>query len=110
MRRYRVQDHAIAQARHRFGQPFGIQDLAATSGTSILLFTTDKGEQYRWYKSKGCDLVCVLKGRNIVTVVTLAMAFSDCPKAVFLALMEHQHLVVALALRAKGRCAICPGA
>ena len=108
MRKYRVTDHAIAAAKHRFDKTFGVQDLAHTSKESLLLFTTDTGEQYRWCQSKGHDVVCVIKGRNIVTVVTLAMAFSDCPKAVFLALLENNCLVTALALRAKGEMKYLP--
>lgn len=108
MRKYRVTEHAVRAAKQRFDRSFGVQDLAHTSDQSILMFTTDTGEQYRWCTSKGKQVVCVIKGRNILTVVTLDMAFADCPKAVFLALLENDSLITALALRARGEMRVLP--
>ncbi|MBD3262642.1 MAG: hypothetical protein GF334_13395 [Candidatus Altiarchaeales archaeon] len=100
MPRYRPTNHAIRQARKRIDKSFGVKELAHTGDQSILLFTSNKGEQYRLLS--GTRAVCVTKGRTILTVVTLGMAFSDCPYGTFLALLENDRLVDALALRAKG--------
>lgn len=100
MPKYKPTNHAIRQARRRIDRSFGVKELAHTGDQSILLFTSHKGEQYRLLR--GTQTVCVTKGRNILTVVTLGMAFADCPYGTFLALLENNCLIQALALRAKG--------
>lgn len=106
MTQYRITNHALRQARIRFDRSLGVCQLAHTNDESILLFTSPKGEQYRWLRRE--NVVCVIKGRNIITVVTLEMAFADCPLGTFLALMENNAMVDALALRAKGEMRTLP--
>lgn len=92
--------HVIEQLRDRCGVEVHKHELHTLEQTSEYLYGTPNGIA-RLVSIRGRPAVLILQGRTAVTAITLEMAFSDCPEAVFFSLVARGEVDLAIKLRIK---------
>ena len=90
--------HVLDQLEKRCGLPLYQHELATLEQTSERLYGTPNGIARLVVKDRK-PAVLMIKDRKAITAITLDMAFANCPKAVFYALVARGELHVAVALR-----------
>lgn len=102
----KIADHTLRRLWSRCGIAADKKELVSLCQKAEKLYSAPNGDYWLICQSVPAKItdkafaVVVAKGREIVTAVTLRMAYSNCQKAVFSVLLHRGELAIALALRA----------